>query len=143
MIKLPLATLFVLACIFVLGASFLLGLDPNVETAGHLFSPGTINWTEFQFSPSRTGFNRFETVLKPSNVGTLRLAWNFGIKAQGDNSFYSSAAVVNGVAYLGGPGGSVYAFDATTGARLWRYTTAGPVESSPAAVDGLVYVGSD
>ena len=33
--------------------------------------------------------------------------------------------------------------DAHTGDRLWRYRTKGNVDSSPAVVDGVVYVGSD
>ena len=36
----------------------------------------------------------------------------------------------------------VYAFDATTGLRLWMAATGALVRSSPAVVDGKVYVGS-
>jgi outer membrane protein assembly factor BamB len=43
--------------------------------------------------------------------------------------------------YFGGGGGAVYALNAGTGARLWRYYTGGPVESSPAVANGVVYAG--
>jgi outer membrane protein assembly factor BamB len=66
----------------------------------------------------------------------------------------SSPAVANGVVYVGsnsGSGGALYAFDAagntnctsTTCAPLWTYITHAGVDSSPAVVNGVVYVGSD
>ena len=33
--------------------------------------------------------------------------------------------------------------NAASGTKLWNYTTGGDVNSSPAVVDGVVYVGSD
>ena len=44
--------------------------------------------------------------------------------------------------YFGSINQNVYALDASTGDELWSYTTGGPVESSPAVVNGVVYVGS-
>ena len=38
--------------------------------------------------------------------------------------------------------GTVHALDAATGAERWRYETDSYVSSSPAVVDGIVYVGS-
>ena len=55
----------------------------------------------------------------------------------------SSPAVANGVVYVGSDDNNVYALNATTGAKLWSYTTGGDVVSSPAVVNGVVYVGSD
>ena len=55
----------------------------------------------------------------------------------------SSPAVVNGVVYVGSDDNNVYALNATTGAKLWNYTTGGAVDSSPAVANGIVYVGSD
>ena len=56
---------------------------------------------------------------------------------------YSSPAVVDGVVYVGSDDGNVYALNASSGAKLWNYTTGGDVYSSPAVVGGVVYVGSD
>jgi outer membrane protein assembly factor BamB len=38
---------------------------------------------------------------------------------------------------------NVYALDASTGLKIWNYTLGGPVDSSPAVVNGTVYVGSN
>ena len=54
----------------------------------------------------------------------------------------SSPAVADGVVYVGSMSGSFYAFDATTGSKLWS-TVVGPVSvSSPAVANGIVYIGS-
>jgi outer membrane protein assembly factor BamB len=56
----------------------------------------------------------------------------------------SSAAVANGVVYVGSGNDNVYALNATTGAELWSFATGGEVfSSSPAVANGMVYVGSD
>ena len=49
----------------------------------------------------------------------------------------------NGVVYVGCYDHNIYALDATTGAKLWSFTTGNSVHSSPAVVNGVVYVGSD
>ena len=70
------------------------------------------------------------------------------------NYVESSPAVVGGVVYIGSSegitpepptfasAGNVYALNATNGDKLWNYTTGSNVDSSPAVVDGVVYVGS-
>jgi outer membrane protein assembly factor BamB len=37
----------------------------------------------------------------------------------------------------------LHAIDASTGLKLWSFTTAGRVDSSPAVANGVVYVGWD
>ncbi len=54
----------------------------------------------------------------------------------------SSPAVANGVVYVGSGDSNVYALNASTGAKLWSFTTGGGVDSSPAVANGVVYVGS-
>ena len=72
-----------------------------------------------------------------------------------DGSFIgSSAAVVNGVVYVGsnwnnsayplyndGNSGSIYAFNAYTGAKIWNYSTDIAVYSSPAVSGDVLFVG--
>jgi outer membrane protein assembly factor BamB len=56
----------------------------------------------------------------------------------------SSPAVANGIVYVGSQDGKLYAFDAATGAPIWRTSyTGGSVLSSPAVANGIVYVGSE
>jgi outer membrane protein assembly factor BamB len=62
--------------------------------------------------------------------------WSF----QTDNCVRSAPAVVDGVVYTGGDGGSLHAFTAGTGQRRWsRPLGAGPVRSAPAVHGDLVY----
>jgi outer membrane protein assembly factor BamB len=64
----------------------------------------------------------------------------------------SSAAVANGVLYVGSDDGNLYAFDTrgkqdcsagspVTCTPLWKATTGGPIWSSPAVAGGIAYVG--
>ncbi|MFN8651856.1 MAG: PQQ-binding-like beta-propeller repeat protein [Gemmatimonadales bacterium] len=55
----------------------------------------------------------------------------------------SSPAVVDGGVYIGSRDGGLYALDATTGERRWRFSHRGSwVVGSPAVQRGVVYVGS-
>lgn len=69
---------------------------------------------------------------------------------------WSSPAVVDGTVYVGSNGrtvgddsdqeygeGSIYAIDAETGTERWKFPTDGSVQSSPAVLNGTVFVGSD
>ena len=38
---------------------------------------------------------------------------------------------------------NLYALNASTGAKLWSYTTGVAINSSPAVVNGVVYIGSE
>jgi len=51
--------------------------------------------------------------------------------------------VADGVVYIGSGDDKVYALDATSGTKLWTFTTGGAVTSSPAVANGAVYVGSN
>jgi outer membrane protein assembly factor BamB len=79
-----------------------------------------------------------DPALTTGNVRTLTTKWT-GTTA---GPVQSSPAVVKGVVYVGSAGGSMHAFNATTGASLWTAGSSSPVNSSPAVVDGTVYVGS-
>ena len=59
------------------------------------------------------------------------------------NSVDGTAAVANGLAYIGDDNGNFYALDAATGALRWKLSTGQSVVSRPAIVDGTVYVGSE
>jgi outer membrane protein assembly factor BamB len=51
----------------------------------------------------------------------------------------SSAAIVNGIVYVGGDG--VFALNAETGHEIWNFGTADSVWASPLVTDGVVYGG--
>lgn len=56
--------------------------------------------------------------------------------------FQSSPTYAEGVVYFGSVDGFIYAVQAKSGRKLWKYKTSGRVRSSPAIADGVVYVGS-
>ena len=54
----------------------------------------------------------------------------------------SSAAIVDGVVYVGGGNGDLLALDLASGKLRWKYTTGNLIgESSPSVGDGAVYIG--
>ncbi len=99
-------------------------------------APSPADWTEFH-RDNMQRWNPYETVLGVGNFGSLGVKW---IGFHVDNS---SPAVANGVEYVGADVGSLYALNASTGAKLWSYTTGGNVSSSPAVANGVVYIGSN
>src|SRR5215469_5617065 len=98
------------------------------------------DWTAFH-RDNMQRWNPYETVLGVNNVGGLQLKWKNSIGSY-NHVLLSSPAVVNGVAYFGSDDHNVYALNASTGAKLWSYTTGDIVQSSPAVVNGVLYFGS-
>jgi outer membrane protein assembly factor BamB len=102
-------------------------------------SPG--DWTQF-LRDNMQRWNPDEKVLGVSNVGNLKLKWKMDFACQSVTNPLSSPAVGNGVVYFG-CGNSLYALNASTGAKLWSYATGSAVNSSPAVANGVVYFSSD
>ncbi len=112
---------------------------PNLEP----FPTGD-DWSMFLHNPAHTGYTTSAPAMKPVKL------WSY---AEGDfdgSSIGSSAAVVNGIVYVGSnynpdgePGGCIYAFDAYTGAKIWNYSTYVPVYSSPAVSGNMLFIGAD
>ena len=100
------------------------------------------NWSQFHNGPDHLGTQPTESVLDPTNVGGLHVAWS----AATFNVIFSSPAVVDGVAYIGSTDGHLYAFSAANGTQLWRAiigTSSSSASSSPAVANGRVFIGSD
>ena len=98
------------------------------------------NWSQFHFTADGTRWNQYENVLNPKNAENLGVKWTYSAKG----AIGSSAAVVDGVLYIGGSwfDNHLYAINANTGALLWSYAANGSTYTSPAAADGIVYFGS-
>ncbi|MEM3596765.1 MAG: PQQ-binding-like beta-propeller repeat protein [Candidatus Bathyarchaeia archaeon] len=85
-------------------------------------------------------FGSFDKNVYALNATTGGKVWNY---TTGGFMAASSPAVADGVVYIGGGyGKGVFALNATTGDELWNYTTEGDVHSSPAIVNGILYIGS-
>lgn len=84
----------------------------------------------------------YEGTIAAFDASTGAPVWSRSID---ENIDWSTPAVVGGSLYVGsidGSRGRVYALDASTGATRWTKRTPGYIQSSPAVVHGVVYVGS-
>ena len=107
--------------LFCLGLLLIFGTMLAAQTPGPCLGvSGTahVNWPQFHSNPCHTGYNASEFILSPATVGNLVLNWEFETGAA-----ISSAAVVNGIVYVGSFDNNVYAFNASTGAKLWSFTS--------------------
>lgn len=87
-------------------------------------------WSQFHFDPCHTGYNPYETILSPANVGNLVLDWELRIPG---TNVTASPAVVGGVLYFGTEGDSgLHAVDARTGNMLWNQSSGYDWAGSPA-----------
>lgn len=87
---------------------------------------------------SRTGQNLNETILTTSNVNTASFGLLFTVKVDGPidaQPLYVSGLTIGGVThnvlYTETENGSAYAFDADTGAQLWKVSALLPGEIAP------------
>jgi outer membrane protein assembly factor BamB len=119
---------------------------------------GDVIWTyhaagAVKASPTLSGgvlyFGDYSGHIQALSERTGRRLWNSGSGGAllGSGTFYSTAAVMYGRAFLGNTDGRVYAYDASSGHLDWAVQTGAYVYASPAIVNapGLgptVYVGS-
>ncbi|HYK36731.1 PQQ-binding-like beta-propeller repeat protein [Alloacidobacterium sp.] len=135
------ASLRVPALMLAIAPLWLMLFTTSKSAPAQTSNPSPADWTQFH-RDNMQRWNPYETALGVNNVSTLELKWSFDIGNGPFVAISSSPAVVNGVAYIGSGNGNVYALNATTGAKLWSFTTGGEVISSPAVTNGVVYFGS-
>jgi outer membrane protein assembly factor BamB len=107
------------------------GSGRGTTAAAPAASPAN-EWRQFRGTPNLTGISA------STPPATLKVLWSHEL---GD-TIESSAAIANGVLYVGGGDGDLVAFDFETGAVKWKYVTGNLIcESSPAVGADAVYVG--
>jgi outer membrane protein assembly factor BamB len=108
------------------------------------------DWPMFLNDSAHTGATTNTGPTKPVKL------WSY-VEGHFDGSAIgSSAAIVNGVVYVGtnwnnslyplynnGNSGNIYAFNAYTGAKIWNYSTDSAVYSSPAVSGNMLFIGVD
>jgi outer membrane protein assembly factor BamB len=100
------------------------GQGPAIAPAGE--------WRQFRGTPRLTG------VSASNPPASLKLLWTF----DAGDVIDSSAAIADGVVYVGGGDGDLFALDLAAGTPRWKYTTGNLIgESSPAVGADAVYVG--
>ncbi len=111
------------------------------------------DWPMFRRGPDHSAVSDDTSISAGAlRSGAVLQTWS----ATTGDAIFSSPAVAGGVVYVGSNDGTLYAFDAAAGdatctgtppsrtcTPLWTAATGGSVESSPAVVAGVVYVGSD
>jgi outer membrane protein assembly factor BamB len=107
---------------------------PLVQVSATAIQPG--DWAQFHQGADHTGWNTAETMIGPSNVGTLQVEWSV--------SDGSSPVVAGGMVFTEDDAG-LEAFDSTTGAPIWSFAEGSGLSyrSIPVVADGLVYVQLD
>src|SRR5437868_15454799 len=91
-------------------------------------------WAQFRGNPRLTGV---ATTLPPR---TLKVLWTY----EAGDAIESSAAIVDGMVYVGAMTGDLAALDLASGSVKWKYSTKSAiVESSPAVTRDVVYVGDE
>src|SRR5687768_7311267 len=89
-------------------------------------------WRQFRGSQRLTGVS---TSMPPAS---LKVLWTFNAGEVVD----SSAAIVDGVVYIGGGDGDLFALDLATGKQRWKYSTGNIIgESSVAVANGAAFIG--
>jgi len=91
---------------------------------------GPNEWAGYAHDPGHTRY------LSPASPLNGRIRWSVDL----GESTNSAPAVKEGILYVGGFF-KIHALDAATGNRIWETGTTGPVHSSPAIADDLVFLG--
>jgi outer membrane protein assembly factor BamB len=107
-------------------------LMTSLSLGGTLTSPNVDNGQIFV--DSSTG------ALYEVSDSTGTVTWTSRLSAASSSSPAFDAA--NDIVVAGDGSGAVTAFNATTGAQLWKAVTGGPVTAAPLILGGTVYVGS-
>jgi outer membrane protein assembly factor BamB len=98
----------------------------------------------FKVDPARTGF------LPEGPQPPLELRWKFQTREDrmkieaypSVDDGLSAATVHDGVVYVGGHDGWIYAIDAEKGKKIWDFRTKGHVMTTPTLHDGVLFAGS-
>jgi glucose dehydrogenase len=127
------------ACLFIAPA------DVNVQSGDDARRPAGREWPAVSGDFGNTRHSTLRQV-STENVAKLGGAWNSGKFESGSGGTRTMPVVHDGLMFLTASP-SVYALDARTGARVWRFQAGaqagmgGPAREGVAVGDGLVFVG--
>jgi outer membrane protein assembly factor BamB len=85
-------------------------------------------------------FGTFSNDVVGIDLTRKAVAWRYTPKKQ--FPFYSSAAVADGLAYLGSRDKALHVLDVKTGTVRWTFDTLGKIDSSPVVAGSRVFFGS-
>jgi len=87
-------------------------------------TPAFNNWTTYGFDNARDGYNPNSGAITPASLAKLHLAWQITLPNNDFNTQTQPVLATNvgghaGILVVGGTLGSVYGYDALTGAQVW------------------------
>lgn len=94
-------------------------------------NPNAVEWTQHGGNPDEQRYSTLNQVTV-DNVKQLGLAWYAEIPERG--GYQSTPLVIDGVLYMTAPWSSLYAFDAKTGKRLWKFDPQAPREIAATSI---------
>ena len=145
-------TVIVLAILVVIGGSFAGLLIRRLRPESSIVAVGGGNGSSVPVEQSwpafRGGLTRTGNIDHQSGPKTGEEIWVFRDPDFLTGNYSSSPAIIGNRVYAGSSqgsifssGGIVYCLDAESGDMIWRYQTQREIFSSPAVVDGKVYIG--
>ena len=119
-----------------------LAIQPIQQVQASPAAGSITEWPMFHHDSSHTGLSG-DTAITGSTISQMGLDWEANT---GSSTFTSPAVVLDQslgipLVILGNQDGSVNAYNADTGDRVWVFKTGAHVQASPAVVNGVVYIG--
>ena len=92
--------------------------DYEPVTEAMLQNPPAEEWLSWRGTPNSWGYSSLNQI-NTENVGNLQLAWSMAQDATG--AIQSAPIVHNGIMFIPGPRGVVWAIDGASGDLIWEY----------------------
>src|SRR6185503_17060987 len=109
------------------------GHAEDAAPAARPAAPATAkDWPLFRGDPLSSGVAHTTLPEKPEQL------WKYTVK---DGAFDSTAAIADGVVYIGDLDGTLYALDLAGGTKIWSQKFAAGFMAAPAVKDGYLYLG--
>jgi len=140
---------FVLSCLVLACLLSIILIQGNsgerTENDGYQATPVSLHPADAPGSSDQTGdeWPMFHGALNHTGTGTTvpvngkGPAWSYPVP-----DISGSPVVASGRVYIGSGDYNVYCLNASTGVKMWNYTTTGGISSAPAVAGGCLYVGS-
>jgi len=134
--------LTIIALIAIISAVLLLPPYLLQQSNSHItVNPSSNNWPMFHYDLNHTGYSTSVAPVTPN------LLWNYTTDFIPPSNptregIPSSPIIADGYLYIGTEYGNVYCLNASSGERVWSYSTGATVNPSAAVAGGYVYVAS-
>lgn len=120
-------------------ASFKADATATVTAAINAYNAAAAKGMMLGYNAPHTRVDPSEVIITLATVSHLKQVWAL----QTGGTIFSSATVVNGIAYISSNGGNFYAIDAVKGTVLWKQPIgSNDFGNAPTVANGIVYMGA-